>query len=617
MSAARIKRGIINGLGLLFGSISFLGCYPLGMAYFTAVCLEKMNPYVIYPLVMISIGFAAPLDDVIRYGIAMIITIITLEILEKQKKIVNTWLGGALAGGTLLTINLLYGLWKNQSMYFIAAGMLEGVLVLLLTVIFTEVIHGILKNRGRNKRLEETNWYNPNQERMQRFAESFQKLANLFDQLPEKKEGFGREDLDQIFQQLSDKICSKCSRCEECWKQNFFDTYRTTYEILNSIERRGRVVSEEVPLEFSEKCIHSSKFLDELLRGFQWARWNLIWSNQLMESRQVVAGQLNEMARIMNGAVLGSYGERIQEENLADQLKKKLYFLDLQVKEVSIYELEEHKIEVYITMRSRHRRCIPAREIARAIGTVLERPMIPSVDSRSFVSLEYSMMQFVEDARYQVLNGAAKVTKEGESVSGDNFSFMKGDTGEWIMSLSDGMGSGLEANKESETIIDLLEGFLEAGFCKSSIIKMLNSALTLSKGREACSTIDISSIDLYHGTCEFIKSGASATFIKRDHRVEVIPGASLPVGILQNMELEQTSRKLYHGDFVIMASDGVLEAMPGENKNKAFQDLILSQKSDNPKEFAYQLMEGVLDCCQGVVRDDMTILVTGIWKKEL
>ena len=49
-------------------------------------------------------------------------------------------------------------------------------------------------------------------------------------------------------------------------------------------------------------------------------------------------------------------------------------------------------------------------------------------------------------------------------VSGDNFSFQMLDNGSCIMSVSDGMGSGYAACKESEMVIDLIEKFMEAGF---------------------------------------------------------------------------------------------------------------------------------------------------------
>ena len=94
---------------------------------------------------------------------------------------------------------------------------------------------------------------------------------------------------------------------------------------------------------------------------------------------------------------------------------------------------------------------------------------------------------------------------------------------------------------------------------------MVNAALVL-KGQEGMfSTMDICAVDLYTGICSFLKAGASATFIKRDHWVEAISSESLAAGLLQQIDFDTSQRKLYHGDYLIMMTDGVLDALPRRN----------------------------------------------------
>ena len=57
-----------------------------------------------------------------------------------------------------------------------------------------------------------------------------------------------------------------------------------------------------------------------------------------------------------------------------------------------------------------------------------------------------------------MLYGVARVTKERETISGDNYACAATDE-QFTMCLSDGMGSGMEASKESETVVELLEQF--------------------------------------------------------------------------------------------------------------------------------------------------------------
>ena len=53
------------------------------------------------------------------------------------------------------------------------------------------------------------------------------------------------------------------------------------------------------------------------------------------------------------------------------------------------------------------------------------------------------------------------------------------------MCLSDGMGSGLEACRESENVVDMLEQFVDSGFTGETAARMVNSVLNLQT-REMC-----------------------------------------------------------------------------------------------------------------------------------
>ena len=140
-------------------------------------------------------------------------------------------------------------------------------------------------------------------------------------------------------------------------------------------------------------------------------------------------------------------------------------------------------------------------------------------------------MAFVQDTAFKALTGLARVAKSGEKVSGDNFSFMELSTGELVMVLSDGMGSGTRACRDSENLVEVIESLIEAGFRKESAIRLINTLFVMSYEGKKFTTLDMTAIDLYSGNCEIVKNGAAATFIKRKDRVETIFSSTLPVGI--------------------------------------------------------------------------------------
>ena len=59
----------------------------------------------------------------------------------------------------------------------------------------------------------------------------------------------------------------------------------------------------------------------------------------------------------------------------------------------------------------------------------------------------------------------------------------------------------------------LLEELLEAGFPEKTAIQIINTTLVMGREEIHFSTIHMSVFDLYTGTCELIKAGASSTFI--------------------------------------------------------------------------------------------------------
>jgi stage II sporulation protein E len=253
--------------------------------------------------------------------------------------------------------------------------------------------------------------------------------------------------------------------------------------------------------------------------------------------------------------------------------------------------------------------------VAETLSEITGVAMMPSHEARNFVRNEYTSTCFVERTNFEVVYHMERCVGDYQQISGDSFSFLQKEDGQFLASLSDGMGTGLNAYQESEKVVDLLEQFLEAGFSKETAVKMINSAMVLRSDGKTFSTIDISSIDLYSGVCEFLKIGAATSFIRRGSWVETITSTSLPAGIFQQTDFEKTCRKLYDGDMVVMVTDGVLDVLPSEHQEKMMKDIILEHDTNNPKELADYILSRVRQYKNGRFCDDMTVLVIGIWKR--
>lgn len=451
-------------------------------------------------------------------------------------------------------------------------------------------------------------------DKLQEFADSFKKLSSTFSSIADTKTALSRNDVNQIFDELSEKLCKQCENCTLCWKNEFYDTYKAAFMMLNSAEKNGMILENDIPETFASRCIALPAFLAETNKGLEMAKLNLNWHNRMAESREAIAGQLLEVSNIISDFSVDLYETVEVKDSKEGIITKKLLDNHIEVNKIAILEKRNKKQEIYVTARTKKGRCITTREMAGIISESLGKRMRPSDGTKNIISKENDTMVFIEDTNFKTLTGMARATKANEKISGDNFSFIHLANGEMIMTLSDGMGTGVKACAESESVIELLEQFMEAGFREESAIKLINSILVLKSENHSFSTIDMSIINLFTGICQFIKIGASTTFIKRGDWVETISSTTLPVGVFNQVDFDGITKKLYHGDFVIMVTDGVLDCIQEEMKEKFMEDVIMGITSQNPQEIANIILDKAIEQNNYTAVDDMTVIVSGVWK---
>jgi stage II sporulation protein E len=162
----------------------------------------------------------------------------------------------------------------------------------------------------------------------------------------------------------------------------------------------------------------------------------------------------------------------------------------------------------------------------------------------------------------------------------------------------------------------MMESFLSAGFRTETAVQMLNGALSAAGREQDMSTLDLSDINLYTGECEFVKAGAACTYIKRGHLVDRLSARNLPLGVFGQIDVETEFRNLENEDYIIMLSDGVLDALSLGIGEEILPEFIGRMEYASPGEIANQILAYCIRQSGGQVRDDMTVLVTGIWNQE-
>lgn len=194
-------------------------------------------------------------------------------------------------------------------------------------------------------------------------------------------------------------------------------------------------------------------------------------------------------------------------------------------------------------------------------------------------------LRFDRMPRFSVQTGAACQSASDCDLCGDSHMVCMLDGGRLMALISDGMGSGDAAYRESRETVRLLHRFLSAGISRSLSIETVNRLMLTRSAEEMFATVDLCVIDLNTGAAEFSKLAASRSVILRNGAAFDVEGGRLPLGILENVQPSCVRLRLRPGDVVVMGSDGVMEA-----GGRMVERLALACAADAPGEICRKLV---------------------------
>jgi len=367
-------------------------------------------------------------------------------------------------------------------------------------------------------------------------------------------------------------------------------------------------------LSYADSFYELAKSYDKEFVAGDMSRQEMLMERRLWENRQMIRGHLKEMAKIMTEAACEVLVYHPMDRRHKKRLVQHMRDEGILVESPMFLPRAKGRNAVIMTMRSRKGLRISTEEVSDMISVLLDRRLQPSATSPYMVESTPQSYILEEEAGYSVMTGFSRAVKEEETVSGDNYAVVESEKGTITVMLSDGTGSGEIAGRDSGRVLDLMEKMLEAGYETDAAINMVNSALFALGEDKNHPTLDICEVDLYQGNCALRKVGGAVTFLKRGLEVEQLAMGSLPLGIFQQVEVQPIYRQLKDGDYLIMVSDGVVDAFGEDNYEVSMANAIAAIQDRNPGEIAERLLRIALRTSGGRIRDDMTIGVIGIWE---
>ncbi len=449
-------------------------------------------------------------------------------------------------------------------------------------------------------------------ERLNHFSKAFNDLSKTFERISDKEIHFGQAEIKNMIEDTGECICQKCSMKHFCWKDYLKDTYTYSYEMLETIEKKGCITVADIPEKFKNSCVNAESFAFTL--GFKMDLFKLRrqWQKRFVETRGLISQQfeaISESVKKLSSDIQSEfYFNKEDERNIREQLHIK----GIRTKDIMVLENNGRKEEIHIYVHYKGEVDLKER-LMQGIQEALDLK-VDVIKYEYHIEEKYCYFKLGVKKQFNITAGAA-VAAKGD-ISGDVYSFMELTSGKYLLALADGMGSGKLANEESTATIELLESFMESGFKNEVAVKMINSALVLKSDLENFSTMDITLVDEYTGIAEFLKLGASTSFLVRGEEVTTIKASSFPIGILDRVDIVSCKKQLKDGDVVIMVTDGILESKNDFlNKEETFKHFIREAKSNNPQYLASYLLEKTKNLLVGEENDDMTIIVARVWKQ--
>lgn len=451
-------------------------------------------------------------------------------------------------------------------------------------------------------------------QRVAQFSTVFHALSQSFSHQDEKAdlEDEDRE-FDYFLSNVTEKTCQTCFKKEQCWSKNFTTTYEYMGDIIHEMDPSTGLISPKLTREFDKYCTRSKKVIDVIQQELTYYQANQKLKKKVMESRRLVADQLLGVSEVMGNFAKEIQRERENHHKQEDQIIEALQEFGIQIDNVEIYSLEQGNIDIDMVLPFGYNNGECEKLIAPMLSDILGETIVVNKQEGANDANGFAQITFKSTKAYVVETGVAHAAKDGGFVSGDSFSTIELGGGKFAIAISDGMGNGERAHYESNETLKLLQKILKSGIEEKVAIKSVNSILSLRTTDEIFSTLDLAMIDLNNASTKFLKIGSTPSFIKRGNKVIKIQASNLPMGILQEFEVDVVSQQLKAGDLLIMMSDGVFEGPKHvENYDLWMKRKLQELQTDDPQEVADLIMEDVIRSRSGLIEDDMTVTVAKI-----
>ena len=434
----------------------------------------------------------------------------------------------------------------------------------------------------------------------------FKEISNSFEEF-KKVELSETAVINTIIDDVYLNVCKKCDKNKICPLYNAKNdcNIKSYLEKLISIGlAKGKVTFMDAPEDLTKSCLELNPIMYSINKQITDYKTMLGERELMVESKDLIARQADGVAQMLKNLALSTSTTLKYNSNLDEMLTLALLKRGINPLEVLIYG-EDSNLSVSIMLS----KCdFNFTALEKTVSDVLKTPLkiltTNKLNNNFYVFLS-------KPAKFQAVYGVSTATKTLSETSGDTHTEEIIPNNKFLCAISDGMGSGFNANKISSITLSLIESFYKAGLSSDTVLPLVNKILSINTN-DNFSALDIAIIDLNNLSADFIKFGAPRGYVISESGIKIVEGNTLPIGILKELQPAVARTTLNKNDVLVMISDGVQDAFKSSSE---IIDFLKTLTAKNPKSVSNAILDKAKSLNDNVNLDDMTVLCVRIYEK--
>lgn len=361
-------------------------------------------------------------------------------------------------------------------------------------------------------------------------------------------------DMIEVFECALDRVCNECTKKDICWENHHNELLGMFFMLKTKAEKRGKLILKDYPEWFVDYCPEIETIFMEINYELRNRAEKQLNETRIKRKNETTCDMLRTLSDIAIRNTKKMYYKTFECKRIESKVYTFLcnYSLECTIQAVMI---REGVVRIELGGKGAGKLFQSFHYIEELSELLNMRLRVMKEESKKDLIVLYNAEP------YAVSVGVATKKKTGERVCGDCYSYFKTEEGFFYVILSDGLGTGTHAEKQSKFMTCLLEKLIINNVSPLNAVQLASIIISLNNGESWNSaTIDLLCLDLYSGSGCIYKVGAAPSYQNHKNKINKISENTI-----FDADLLDEPIQVFHEMFVlepenvfILMSDGVM-----------------------------------------------------------